>query len=56
MKPDNKATCPVCLRRITVDQARYLRNHNKKASYRKGREPERCPGSGGQPLDQGRLL
>ena len=56
MKVGNKATCPICGRRITVDQGRFLRSHNRKASYRPGREPEHCPGSGGQPLDQGRLL
>lgn len=53
---DNKATCPICLRRITVDESRYLRAHNRRASRRKGQEPELCPGSQTQPLDQGRLL
>lgn len=53
---DNKATCPICLRRITVDEGRFLRVHNRRASRRKDQEPELCPGSQTQPLDQGRLL
>ncbi len=53
---DNKATCPICLRRITVDEGRFLRTHNRRASTRKGQEPEVCPGSQTQPLDQGRLM
>ena len=53
---DNKATCPICLRRITVDESRYLRAHNRRASRRKGQEPELCPGSHTHPLDQGRRL
>ena len=56
MAKRRRETCPICLRRITIDDARYLRGHNRKASYRKGQEPERCPGSGQQPLDQGRLV
>jgi hypothetical protein len=47
-----RATCPICLRLITVTERRELRGHNRKASYRKGQEPERCPGSGRQPFVQ----
>lgn len=46
-----KATCPVCLRSITVGDGRRLREHNRRRT-RRGVEPERCHGSGGQPADQ----
>lgn len=49
-----KARCPVCLREITVNERRELREHNRRRS-RRGQEPERCPGSGDQPADQARL-
>lgn len=49
-----KARCPVCLREVAVSAQRELREHNRRPS-RRGQEPERCPGSGGQPADQARL-
>lgn len=54
--PRLKARCPVCLRAITMRDDRTLLAHNRRAGYRPGQEPDRCPGSGAQPVDQGRLV
>jgi hypothetical protein len=49
-----KATCPVCLRQVSVSERRELRPHNRRKT-RRGHEPDPCPGSGRQPLDQAML-
>lgn len=51
----NRYKCAVCLREISVNDLRELLPHNRRKSYRKGQERDRCPGSGQQPLDQSRL-
>jgi len=53
--PRIKAVCPVCMRAITMADDRTLLRHNRRASYRKGQMPDRCPGSGQHPVDQSRL-
>jgi len=49
-----KGTCPICLRAVSLRDDRSLLAHNRRRT-RKGQEPEPCPGSGHQPLDQSRL-
>lgn len=55
MRGPRKYKCAVCLREISVNDMRELRKHNRRKAYRKGQEPDVCPGSGQQPLDQERL-
>jgi hypothetical protein len=52
-----KARCAICLRMISMvgEPTRTLREHNRRAKVRPGQEPERCPGSGQQPVDQTRI-
>jgi hypothetical protein len=51
----NRGTCPVCGRDVSLNDDRSLRAHNQRAHRVRGLTPEPCPGSGRQPLDQGRL-
>ena len=50
-----RGKCPICLREVALLEDRSLRKHNRRASVRKGSEPDPCPGSGSQPIDQERL-